>query len=128
MPNGYHGKILHVNLTSRALTIEEPPETFYRTYMGGSALNLHYLLKEMPPGVDPLGPDNILGLSVGVTTGVSISGQSRMTATGHRQIAPHRRDRGFAMRGLLAGGAEIRRFRRDHRPGEGLVTGLPVGS
>ncbi len=81
MPNGYHGKILHVNLTRRTLTTEEPPEAFYRMYMGGSALNLHYLLSEMAPNVDPLGPDNILGLSVGVTTGVPISGQSRMTAT-----------------------------------------------
>src|SRR5512135_2706287 len=81
MPNGYHGKILHVDLTRRMLTTEEPSEDFYRMYMGGSALNLHYLLKEMPPGVDPLGPDNILGLSVGVATGVSISGQSRMTAS-----------------------------------------------
>lgn len=81
MPNGFQGKILHVNLTARTLTTEEPPETFYRTYMGGSALNLHYHLKEMRSGVDPLGPDNILGLSVGVATGVAISGQSRMTAT-----------------------------------------------
>ena len=80
MPNGYHGKILHVNLTDRTLATEEPPEAFYRMYMGGSALNLHYLLKEMAPGVDPLGPDNILGLSVGVATGAPISGQSRMTA------------------------------------------------
>lgn len=80
MPSGYHGKILHVNLTDRTLSTEEPPEAFYRMYMGGSALNLHYLLKEMNPGVDPLGPDNILGLSVGVATGAPISGQSRMTA------------------------------------------------
>lgn len=80
MPNGYHGKILHVNLTDRTLATEEPPEAFYRMYMGGSALNLHYLLKEMAPGIDPLGPDNILGLSVGVATGAPISGQSRMTA------------------------------------------------
>ena len=80
MSNGYHGKILHVNLTDRMLATEEPPEAFYRMYMGGSALNLHYLLKEMVPGVDPLGPDNILGLSVGVATGAPISGQSRMTA------------------------------------------------
>ncbi len=80
MPKGYHGKILHVNLTARTLTTEEPPESFYRTYLGGSALNLHYLLKEMRAGVDPLGPDNILGLSVGVATGIAISGQSRMTA------------------------------------------------
>src|SRR5512135_2572489 len=81
MPNGYNGKILHVNLTNRTLTTEEPNEAFYRKYMGGSALNLHYLLNEMKPGADPLGPDNILGLSVGVATGVLISGQSRMTAS-----------------------------------------------
>ncbi len=49
-------------------------------YMGGSALNLRYLLTEMAPGVDSRGPDNILGLSVGVVTGVFISGKSRMTA------------------------------------------------
>ncbi len=60
MPNGYQGRILHVNLTDRTLTTEEPPEAFYRMYMGGSAFNLHYLLKEMAPGIDPLGPDNIL--------------------------------------------------------------------
>ena len=81
MPNGYSGKILHVNLSTQALTVEEPPEGFYRMYMGGSALNLYYLLREMPAGVDPLSPDNILALSVGVTTGAPISGQSRMTAT-----------------------------------------------
>ncbi|HSR13489.1 MAG TPA: aldehyde ferredoxin oxidoreductase N-terminal domain-containing protein, partial [Thermodesulfobacteriota bacterium] len=81
MPKGYNGKILHVDLTNRKLVTEEPPEAFYRAYMGGSALNLHYLLKEMRPAVDPLGPENILALSVGVITGVPISGQSRMTAT-----------------------------------------------
>ena len=81
MPNGYHGKILHVDLTLRNVRTEEPSEAFYRMYMGGSAFNLYYLLQEMPPGVDALGPDNLLGLSVGVATGVSISGQSRMTAT-----------------------------------------------
>jgi aldehyde:ferredoxin oxidoreductase len=81
MPYGYNGKILHVNLTSGQFTVEEPGEDFYRKYMGGSALNMHYLLKQMPAGVDPLGPDNILALSVGVTTGAPISGQSRMTAT-----------------------------------------------
>lgn len=81
MPIGYNGKILHVNLTTGEMTVEEPPESFYRKYMGGSALNMHYLLKEMPARADPLGPDNILALSVGVTTGAAISGQSRMTAS-----------------------------------------------
>lgn len=81
MPIGYNGKILHVNLTTGELRVEEPPESFYRQYMGGSALNMYYLLKEMPAGANPLGPDNILALSVSVTTGAPISGQSRMTAS-----------------------------------------------
>jgi aldehyde:ferredoxin oxidoreductase len=81
MPCGYNGKILHVDLSSATFRQEEPSEVFYRKYMGGSALNLYYLLKQMPVGVDPLGPKNILALSVSVVTGVPISGQSRMTAS-----------------------------------------------
>jgi aldehyde:ferredoxin oxidoreductase len=81
MPNGYMGKILRVDLTSETITVEEPSSDFYRKHLGGSALNLYYLLQEMPAKVDALAPENILALSVGVTTGVPISGQSRMTAT-----------------------------------------------
>jgi aldehyde:ferredoxin oxidoreductase len=80
MPHGYNGKILHVNLTSGQLSVEEPDEGFYRKYMGGSALAMYYLLKEMPAGADPLGPENVLVLALSVLTGAAISGQSRMTA------------------------------------------------
>ena len=48
--------------------------------MGGSALAMYYLLNEMPAGVDPLGPENMLVLALSVLTGTAISGQSRMTA------------------------------------------------
>ena len=80
MAHGYNGKILHVNLTSGQLSVEEPGEAFYRKYMGGSALAMHYILKEMPASVDPLGPDNVLVLALSVVTGSAVSGQSRMTA------------------------------------------------
>ncbi len=80
MPNGYNGKILHVDLTNGKFQVEEPGEAFYRKYMGGSALAMYYLLKEMPANVDPLGPDNVLVLALSVLTGTAISGQSRMTA------------------------------------------------
>jgi aldehyde:ferredoxin oxidoreductase len=80
MPYGYHQKILHVDLTEGKLEIEEPPEAFYRKYMGGSAMGLFYILKGMPAGVDPLSPENILTLMLSVTTGASISGQSRINA------------------------------------------------
>ena len=81
MPYGYHGKILHVNLTTGKLEVEEPEGTFYRKYMGGSAMGAYYLLKHTPPGADPLGPENALSLMVGVVTGAPFSGQSRVAAT-----------------------------------------------
>ena len=80
MPYGYNGKILHVDLSEGLLTVEEPGEAFYRKYMGGSALAMYYLLKELPPGADPLGPENVLVMALSVLTGTAISGQSRMTA------------------------------------------------
>jgi len=78
---GFAGKILHVNLTTGQITIEEPPEYFYRTYWGGSAMGTYYLLKNTPPGADPLGPENTLSLMLSASTGVAVSGQSRATAT-----------------------------------------------
>jgi aldehyde:ferredoxin oxidoreductase len=79
MPFGYHGKILHVNLTKREITTEKPKKSFYRQYMGGSALGLYYLLKNTSPGVDPLSPENTLVFALSVITGAPISGQSRLT-------------------------------------------------
>jgi len=79
MSFGYTGKIMHLDLTSGQINIEELGEAFYRKYMGGSALALYYLLKGIPPGVDPLGPENVLVLALSVLTGTAISGQSRMT-------------------------------------------------
>ena len=53
--------------------MEEPDEAFYRKYMGGSALAMKYLLKEMPGGVDALGPENVLVLALSVLTGAAVS-------------------------------------------------------
>ncbi len=78
MPFGYHGKILHVNLTTAAMEVETPPEAFYRKYMGGSAMAMYYILREVPKGADPLGPENLLTVFDSVVTGASISGQSRI--------------------------------------------------
>jgi len=87
MPNGYNGKILHVDLTKGELTVEEPKEAFYRKYLGGSAMGMHYILRDMPKGVDPLGPENVLTLMTGVTTGAPISGQSRLNANAKSPIS-----------------------------------------
>jgi aldehyde:ferredoxin oxidoreductase len=81
MPYGHHGKILHVNLTTEEIDVEQPSEFFYRKYVGGSSMGAYYLLKHTPPGVDPLGPKNTLSLMVSAITGAPISGQSRVAAT-----------------------------------------------
>jgi len=80
MPYGYNGKILKVDLTGRTWTVDEPGEDFYRRYLGGSGIGLHYILKETPVGADPLGPDNVLSFAVGVTTGAAFSGNARICA------------------------------------------------
>lgn len=87
MPNGYNGKILHVDLTKGALEVEEPNEAFYRKYLGGSAMGMHYILRDMPKGADPLSPENVLTLMTGVTTGAAISGQSRLNANAKSPIS-----------------------------------------
>jgi aldehyde:ferredoxin oxidoreductase len=76
---GYAGKILHVDLTSGTLEVEEPPEERYRTYLGGSALGLYYLLKSTPAGADPFGPENTLAFMLSGVTGAPVAGQSRCT-------------------------------------------------
>ena len=46
--------------------------------MGGSAMAMNYILREVPKGADPLGPENLLTVFPSVVTGASISGQSRI--------------------------------------------------
>jgi aldehyde:ferredoxin oxidoreductase len=87
MPYGYQGKILHVNLSTGQMEVETPPELFYRTYMGGSAMAMTYILKEVPKGADPLGPENLLTVFDSVVTGASISGQSRINVNAKSPVS-----------------------------------------
>ena len=74
---GYWNRILHVNLTERTTWIEEPGDAFFRRYGGGRGLIAHYLLKSVPKGADPLGPDNVLVFAPGVLTGAPVPGAGR---------------------------------------------------
>ncbi len=87
MPFGYSGKILHVNLTNGKITVETPPDAFYRKYMGGSAMGLYYILKEMPRGTDALSAENVLTIMLSVTTGAAVSGQSRVNVNAKSPIS-----------------------------------------
>lgn len=66
---GYNGKILHVNLTTKEIVVEEQFEEFYRKYLGGPGIGLYYLLREDVLNTNPLGPENILVFAPGLLTG-----------------------------------------------------------
>ncbi|MBC7236367.1 MAG: aldehyde ferredoxin oxidoreductase family protein [Chloroflexi bacterium] len=77
MTRSFHNKILRVNLTDGTIKVEEPGEVYFRRYMGGWNIIADVLLKEVPKGADPLGPENKLVFAPGVVTGLAISGATR---------------------------------------------------
>lgn len=74
---GTHGKILHVDLTSGRVEIETPATTIYRALVGGRALIAYLLLRDLPQGADPLGPENRLIFAPGVLQGTNLPGSGR---------------------------------------------------
>lgn len=77
MSYGHWGKGLRVNLTTGSIAVEPLDDLFLRRYMGGWGFIAHYLLKELPAGVDPLGPENLLLYATGPITGQSLAGGGR---------------------------------------------------
>jgi aldehyde:ferredoxin oxidoreductase len=69
MNGGYTGKILNVDLSTRTLTVEDLDETTARLFIGTYGLGARLLYNRMKPGVDPLGPESILGFVTGPLTG-----------------------------------------------------------
>ena len=67
--NGYMGKLLFVDLTNGTCRGEIPDEELCRDFMGGYGIGARILYERMKPGVDPLGPDNMLGFLTGPLTG-----------------------------------------------------------
>jgi aldehyde:ferredoxin oxidoreductase len=79
---GYTGRILHVDLSSGKLEIEEPAEAFYRTYLGGRGIGYHYLMNKVPPRIDAFSEENVLVLASGVMTGAPLPAACRFAAVG----------------------------------------------
>jgi aldehyde:ferredoxin oxidoreductase len=77
MPFGYNGTRLIVDLSEGKVSIEEPEESWYRTYLGGMGSVAYHLLKSIEPGTNPLDSGNTLVMSTGVITGAPFSGSGR---------------------------------------------------
>jgi len=69
MTGGYMGKLLFVNLSTGEIKEETPDESLYRDFIGGYGIGARILYSRQKGGVDPLGPENTLGLLTGPLTG-----------------------------------------------------------
>ncbi len=74
---GFFNKILRVNLKTRTFKEETISDSVYETYLGGKGLGTYLLMKENPPGVDPLAPENKLIFCTGPITDTRIYGSCR---------------------------------------------------
>lgn len=77
LPGGYAGRILRVNLSQNSIMTQEIDDVFCRRYLGGSGFIAHSLLKELKPGIDPLGSENKLIFALGPLVGTSAIGSGR---------------------------------------------------
>jgi len=69
MAGGYMGKLLWVDLTQGKMWDEPLNEQDCQDYLGGYGIGAKILFERMPAGVDPLGPEAILGVLTGPLTG-----------------------------------------------------------
>ncbi len=77
MNYGYMGQLLRINLSTGKISSEQINQDQARKYLGGAGLATSYLFTEVPPGVDPLGPDNKLIFMTGPLTGTASASASR---------------------------------------------------
>jgi aldehyde:ferredoxin oxidoreductase len=86
MFGGYMGKMLWVDLTTGSMHDEIPDEQMLRDFVGGYGLGARLLYSRMRAGVDPLGPENILGITTGPITGSPAPTATRWTVVGRSPL------------------------------------------
>ena len=76
---GYAGQILYVNLTEG--TTEKIPldPAFAANYIGGRGFSSRMLLDRVKPGIDSLGPDNVVVIASGPLNGTPAPSSGRLT-------------------------------------------------
>ena len=80
MSGGYMGKILFVDLSTGAIREEALEEKMCRDFIGGYGIGARILYSRQKAGVDPLGPENTLGLISGPLTGTLVPTGTRYAA------------------------------------------------
>lgn len=72
MPRGYMGKIALVDLSEEKVRFEELDMDRAKALIGGVGYAADLIIREVPKGADPLGPDNVLVVATGPLTGTAV--------------------------------------------------------
>jgi aldehyde:ferredoxin oxidoreductase len=75
--DGFWNRLLRVDLGTRSWHAEPIEDLVLERYLGGKGLASQLLLANVPPGVDPLAPENPLILTIGPATGTGLPPASR---------------------------------------------------
>jgi aldehyde:ferredoxin oxidoreductase len=70
---GWMGAVLRVDLSNEKLEVKPLDGQVARKFIGGRGLNSMTLFDEIKPGIDPLGPDNVLCFANGPFTGTPLT-------------------------------------------------------
>ena len=81
MPHAFAGKILYVDLSNGKVANKPLDDKEVLKYLGARGYNARLLWDMVPPGVDPLGPENVLIFGTGTLTGTSAPTSGRTTVT-----------------------------------------------
>lgn len=79
MTGGYTGNILNIDLTKQITSVEKTDITAAKQFIGAKGLGAKMLIDRLPPGVDPLSPENILMFTTGPLTGTTAQTSGRGT-------------------------------------------------
>ncbi len=84
---GYHGQVLHVDLTNRAFRAASMTDKWYRAYAGGALMGGYFLLRDTKRGVDAFSEENLLVFASGVAAGYDAPALSQFSVAARSPIS-----------------------------------------
>lgn len=72
MTNGFHNKLIRIDLSTECISVEPLPNNVVENFLGGKGLGAYILTRELEAKIDPLGPENKIILVTGPLQGTTI--------------------------------------------------------
>jgi len=75
---GWNGRLLRVDLARGKTSVQEYSSDLATRFVGGRGFAVKLLWDELRPGIDPLGPENMLIFATGPLTGLTLPSSGKM--------------------------------------------------